>query len=191
MSCQMAIAPQCLNINCWITGPHQCLFTMLQASSVLFSFAARSSLTLKSAQSCFGKSCSMSTHHVLVISGPLQPQQHLMNYAIVFFVTLAFIISITESSPSSGQTFCPKALATLFANLLTTMHPCNWLPNTCLEMDLVSRPQQPRAHSIPLPLDLGEHKVMNHTSICTLVKSLSKTGLWVSVTIWVMDCYAA
>jgi hypothetical protein len=80
----MAIAPRCLNINCWITGPHQSLFMTLQASLVLFSFTAHSSLTLKSMQSCFKKSCSMSIRCMLVISGPLQPQPHLMNYPIAF-----------------------------------------------------------------------------------------------------------
>jgi hypothetical protein len=76
----------------------------------------------------------MSTHPVLVISGPPQPQQqwHLMNYAIAFFTILAFFVSITKSSPSFEQTFHPKALVTLFAKLMTTMHPCNWLLNTCL-----------------------------------------------------------
>ncbi len=134
---RMAIAPRWLNINCWITGPHQSLFATIQASLILFSFTARSSLTLKSAQSRFKKLCSTSTRRVLAISGPPQPQRHMMNYSIAFFAILAFVVSITESSPSSGQTFCPKALDALFASLMTTMHPCNWLPNTCLEMDLV------------------------------------------------------
>jgi hypothetical protein len=35
MSQRMAIAPQCLNINYWITGPHQNLFVTLQASLVV------------------------------------------------------------------------------------------------------------------------------------------------------------
>ncbi len=181
MYCHMAFALQCLNINCWITSPHQSLFATLWASLVLFSFTARSSLTLKSMPSRFKKSCSMSTRCMLVISGPPQPQPHLMNYAIAFFAILAFIVLITESSPSSGQTFCPKAFTTLFSTLMMTMHPCNWLSNTCLDMDLVSWPQQVRAHSISLPLDLGKHVVMNHTSICTLV-NLPETGLWVNVT---------
>ncbi len=63
------------------------------------------------------------------------------------------------------------------------MHLCNWLPNTCLEMDLVSWCWPAMANSIPLPLDLGKHVVINHTSICTLVKSLPGTRLWVNVAI--------
>jgi hypothetical protein len=38
MYCWMAIPLPCLNINCWITGPHQCLFELLPASLVSFRF---------------------------------------------------------------------------------------------------------------------------------------------------------
>jgi hypothetical protein len=41
---------------------------------------------------------------------------------------------LTISRPTS----CPKALATWFANLMMTTHPCNWLPNICPAMDLAS-----------------------------------------------------
>ncbi len=34
--------------------------------------------------------------------------------------------------------FLSQDLAMLFASLMTMMHPCNWLLNTCLEMDLIS-----------------------------------------------------
>ncbi len=172
-----------LSIIYWITGPNKNLFPTWGASLVSSNFTARSSHTSRSASSHLGRSCCMNTCYVLDIYGPLQPQLHLMNYASVFFTTLAFVISITKSLPSCGPTFCPNVLARWFANLRMKTHPCDWLPNICLAMVLVSWYQPARAHSIPLPLVLGNHMAMNHTSICTFVKSLLETGPWTNVSI--------
>jgi hypothetical protein len=72
-----------------------------------------------------GRSYSMNTCCVLEIYRPPQLQLHLMNYTSAFFVTLAFVISITKSLLCCGLTFLPKVLATWFANLTMMMHPCN------------------------------------------------------------------
>jgi hypothetical protein len=80
----------------------------------------------------------LNTCWVSEIYGPSQPQPHFMNYTSAFFAILAFVVSITKSSLSCGPTFCPKVLATWFANLTMTTHPCNWLANICLAIVLVS-----------------------------------------------------